>query len=97
MMEEVSYSMPEEHEGLQIRYDPSLTPRSVSILVILASDQSNARSILVYQTNLDKVKQLTSHSAIGVAGPNCDMVNFTEYVPDLWRLLYSLRNRSLII
>jgi 20S proteasome alpha/beta subunit len=48
--------------------------------VIIASDQSNARSILVYQKNLDKVKQLTSHSAMGVSGPNCDMINFTEYV-----------------
>jgi hypothetical protein len=48
--------------------------------VILAADQSNARSILLYQTNLDKIKKLSSHSAMGVSGPNCDSVNFTEYV-----------------
>lgn len=48
--------------------------------MILATDQSNARSILTYQTNLDKIKELTSHSAMGVSGPNCDMVNFTEYI-----------------
>jgi hypothetical protein len=55
-------------------------PSFTCFLVILAADQSNARSILLYQTNLDKVKQLSSHSAMGVSGPNCDSVNFTEYV-----------------
>ena len=49
-------------------------------LVVLACDQTNAVSILIYQNNLDKIKKLTSHSAVGVSGPNCDMVNFTEYV-----------------
>jgi 20S proteasome subunit beta 4 len=48
--------------------------------VILAADQSNARSIITYQNNLDKIKELTSHSAMGVAGPNCDFVNFTEFI-----------------
>lgn len=48
--------------------------------VIIAADQSNARSILIYQTNIDKIKELTSHSMMGVSGPNCDLVNFTEYV-----------------
>mmetsp|Transcript_3437 Transcript_3437/g.5030 ORF Transcript_3437/g.5030 Transcript_3437/m.5030 type:complete len:196 (-) Transcript_3437:78-665(-) len=48
--------------------------------VILATDQTNARSILTYQHNLDKITNLTSHSAMGVSGPNCDMVNFTEYI-----------------
>jgi len=48
--------------------------------VVLAADQSNARSIITYQSNLDKVKELSSHSAMGVAGPNCDMVNFTQYI-----------------
>ena len=51
--------------------------------VIIASDQNNGRSILTYQTNLDKIKPLTSHSMMGVSGPNCDLVNFTEYVPSL--------------
>mmetsp|Transcript_30770 Transcript_30770/g.46667 ORF Transcript_30770/g.46667 Transcript_30770/m.46667 type:complete len:201 (-) Transcript_30770:146-748(-) len=48
--------------------------------VVLAADQSNARSIISYQSNLDKIKELTSHSAMGVAGPNCDLVRFTEYI-----------------
>ena len=56
---------------------------SVSALpftVIIAADQSNARSILIYQTNIDKIKELTSHSMMGVSGANSDLVNFTEYV-----------------
>jgi hypothetical protein len=57
-----------------------LTHYLLVFTVILAADQTNARSILLYQTNLDKVKQLSSHSAMGVSGPNCDSVNFTEYV-----------------
>jgi 20S proteasome subunit beta 4 len=59
--------------------------------VILAADQSNARSILVYQENLDKIAHLTSHSAMGVAGPNCDLVNFTQYIAKNIRL-YELSN-----
>jgi 20S proteasome alpha/beta subunit len=34
----------------------------------------------MYQTNLDKIKELTSHSAMGVSGPNCDVVSFTEHI-----------------
>ena len=48
--------------------------------VVLATDQVNARSILMYQQNLDKIAELSSHSAMGVSGPNCDLVNFSEYV-----------------
>lgn len=48
--------------------------------VILATDQVNARSILTYQHNLDKIAELSSHSAMGVSGPNCDLVRFSEYV-----------------
>mmetsp|Transcript_1766 Transcript_1766/g.2364 ORF Transcript_1766/g.2364 Transcript_1766/m.2364 type:complete len:202 (-) Transcript_1766:143-748(-) len=48
--------------------------------VIIAADQQNARSILVYQHNLDKITELTSHSAMGLSGPNCDIVNFGEYI-----------------
>lgn len=59
----------------------TLQPTTTPILsVVIAADQSNARSIITYQSNLDKIKELTSHSAMGVAGPNCDLVSFTEYV-----------------
>jgi len=54
--------------------------------VVVASDQINARSILMYQKNLDKVANLTSHSVMGVAGPNCDMVNFTEFISKNFKL-----------
>jgi len=59
--------------------------------VILAADQINARSILTYQSNLDKVVQLSSHSAMGVAGPNSDLVNFSEYISKNFAL-YELSN-----
>jgi len=59
--------------------------------VILAADQINARSILTYQSNLDKIVQLSSHSAMGVAGPNSDLVNFSEYISKNFAL-YQLSN-----
>ena len=46
--------------------------------VIIAADQSNGRSILTYQKNLDKIAKLTEFSMMGVSGQNCDLVNFTE-------------------
>jgi 20S proteasome alpha/beta subunit len=40
---------------------------------------------------LDKIKELTSHSAMGVSGPNCDLINFTEYIAKNLQL-YELAN-----
>ena len=62
--------------------------------MVLATDQTNARSILVYQKNLDKITQLSSHSAMGVSGPNSDLVNFTEYISKNLAL-YELSNDGL--
>ena len=59
--------------------------------VILAADQANARSILLYQENLDKICNLTDFTALGVSGPNCDMVGFTEYISKNLKL-YELAN-----
>mmetsp|Transcript_12157 Transcript_12157/g.26325 ORF Transcript_12157/g.26325 Transcript_12157/m.26325 type:complete len:203 (+) Transcript_12157:158-766(+) len=59
--------------------------------VVLATDQVNARSILMYQQNLDKIAELSSHSAMGVSGPNCDLVNFSEYISKNLKL-YELSN-----
>jgi 20S proteasome subunit beta 4 len=60
--------------------------------VILAADQTNAAyGVLVYQSNLDKIAELTSHSAMAVSGPNCDLVNFTEFIQKNFQL-YELRN-----
>jgi len=47
----------------------------------------------VYQKNLDKIKEITPFSAMGVSGPNCDMVRFTEYI-DKNFALYQLRNHG---
>lgn len=62
--------------------------------VIIAADQVNARSIVTYQHNLDKIAQLSSHSAMGVSGPNSDLVNFSEYVAKNLKL-YELSNDGL--
>jgi len=59
--------------------------------VVIATDQVNARSILMYQQNLDKIAELSSHSAMGVSGPNCDLVRFSEYVSKNLKL-YELSN-----
>ncbi len=45
----------------------------------------------MYQQNLDKIAELTSHSAMGVSGPNCDLVNFSEYISKNLKL-YELSN-----
>jgi len=62
--------------------------------VIIAADQMNARSILTYLSNLDKVTELSSHSAMGVSGPNSDLVNFSEYISKNIEL-YQLSNDGL--
>ena len=47
----------------------------VVLLVILAADQTNAAfGVLVYQTNLDKIAELTSHSAMAVSGDRKSVV-----------------------
>ena len=40
---------------------------------------------------MDKIKALTSHTMMGVSGPNCDLVNFTEYIEKNLKL-YELEN-----
>lgn len=61
--------------------------------VIIAADQSNGRSILTYQKNLDKIAKLTEFSMMGVSGANCDLVNFTEYIAKNINL-YELANEG---
>ena len=62
--------------------------------VVIAIDQVNARSILMYQQNLDKIAELSSHSMMGVSGPNCDLVSFSEYISKNLKL-YELSNDGL--
>ena len=64
--------------------------------VIIAADQSNAHSILVYQSNLDKIPSLTSHSMLGCSGPNADIVNFSEFIAKNLEL-YRLSNDDMIL
>ena len=59
--------------------------------VLLASDTNNARSILVYQHDIDKISQLTPHAMLGLSGPNCDLVNFSEFV-EKNLTMYRLKN-----
>ena len=40
---------------------------------------------------MDKITELTSHSAIAVSGPNCDLVNFTQFIAKNLKL-YELSN-----
>ena len=61
---------------------------------MIAADQTNAYSIITYQSNLGKVAELSSHSLMGVSGPNADLVNFTEYV-EKNIALYELSNDGL--
>ena len=62
--------------------------------VVLAADQVNARSILTYQSNLDKITHLSSHSAMGISGPNSDLVNFSEFISKNLAL-YEISNNGL--
>ncbi|CAM9163286.1 unnamed protein product [Ascophyllum nodosum] len=48
--------------------------------VILAADAQVARSILLYQSNVDKISHLTEDKILACAGPRSDCVNFSEYI-----------------
>ena len=47
---------------------------------MIAADSQNARSILVYQNNLDKISKIAPNAILGLSGPNSDLVSFSEYV-----------------
>mmetsp|Transcript_14683 Transcript_14683/g.21666 ORF Transcript_14683/g.21666 Transcript_14683/m.21666 type:complete len:202 (-) Transcript_14683:114-719(-) len=61
---------------------------------VIAADQTNARSVLAYQHNLDKVTELGKHTAMGVSGPNADMVNFSEYISKNMALYEAMNHGS---
>ena len=48
--------------------------------MILAADAQVARSILLYQSNVDKISHLTEDKILACAGPRSDCVNFSEYI-----------------
>lgn len=47
---------------------------------VIAADQSNCRSILVYQHDVDKIKVLNESCILAAAGPQSDTTEFGEYV-----------------
>lgn len=59
--------------------------------VVLAADAQVARSILLYQSNVDKISHLAEDKALACAGPQSDCVSFTEYVSKNMAL-YELNN-----
>mmetsp|Transcript_7535 Transcript_7535/g.11272 ORF Transcript_7535/g.11272 Transcript_7535/m.11272 type:complete len:192 (+) Transcript_7535:49-624(+) len=48
--------------------------------VVLAADSQVARSILLYQSDLDKIKELDEHKLLAMAGPQADCSVFGEYI-----------------
>ncbi|KAG5193149.1 nucleophile aminohydrolase [Tribonema minus] len=59
--------------------------------VVLAADAQVARSILLYQNDLDKIKELDSHKMMALAGPQADCNLFGEYIQKNMAL-YELNN-----
>jgi len=59
--------------------------------VIIAADGCAARSILLYKTDEDKIRQLDSHKLLAQAGPNCDTSRFGEFI-EKSMALYKYRN-----
>ncbi|CAN0027418.1 unnamed protein product, partial [Discosporangium mesarthrocarpum] len=59
--------------------------------VIVAADAQVARSILLYKSDLDKVKDLSENMLMATAGPQSDCVTFTEYIQKNMTL-YELNN-----
>lgn len=61
--------------------------------IILAADQSQARSVIIMKSDEDKITELDSHKLFGVSGPNGDRVNFSEYIKKNLKL-YELRHNQ---
>eukprot|EP00953_Heterococcus_sp_UTEX-ZZ885_P018619 10397-Heterococcus_DN1.PRE.4 len=59
--------------------------------VVLAADAQVARSILLYQSDKDKIKALDSHKLLAAAGPQADCNIFGEYIQKNLAL-YELNN-----
>lgn len=58
---------------------------------MVAADAQVARSILLYQSNIDKISHLSANKALACAGPQSDCVAFTEYISKNMAL-YELNN-----
>lgn len=73
------------------RYGGDLAAVYALRFVVLAADAQVARSILLYQSNVDKISHLAEDKALACAGPQSDCVSFTEYVSKNMAL-YELNN-----
>ena len=49
--------------------------------------------VLLLQSNLDKIVSLTDHTLLALAGPNCDVVNFSNHVQQQLSL-YEVQNHE---
>lgn len=47
---------------------------------VIAADTSNARSVLRFKSDADKIMELDSHKIMGFGGDTGDYLNFTEYI-----------------
>lgn len=61
--------------------------------VIIGSDMSQIRSIVVLKSDEEKIVELDSHKVMSLSGPNGDRVAFSEYIKKNLAL-YSLRNET---
>lgn len=59
--------------------------------VVIAADAQVARSILLYQSNVDKISALSDDKLLATGGPQSDCVAFTEYISKNMTL-YELNN-----
>lgn len=58
---------------------------------MIAADAQVARSILLYQSNVDKINALSDDKLLASGGPQSDCVAFTEYISKNMTL-YELNN-----
>ena len=61
--------------------------------VLIGSDMSQIRSIVVLKSDEDKIVDLDSHKVMSLSGPNGDRVAFAEYIKKNLAL-YTLRNET---
>ena len=59
--------------------------------VLLASDRVNVHSIIIFKSDVDKIKPLGDYLAMGVNGEPGDAIQFSEYISKNIQL-YTMRN-----
>uniref|UniRef100_A0A7S2XZZ5 Proteasome subunit beta n=1 Tax=Fibrocapsa japonica TaxID=94617 RepID=A0A7S2XZZ5_9STRA len=64
--------------------------------VLVAADAMSGRSILIFKDDYDKVKEMDPNKLLGLAGPQADCENFSEYIQKNMEL-YRLNNNGLTL